>query len=81
MVTQSRMSPLTALVIGIFGLGAVSIGSATAIVLCGLGIADDKVRETLRFAERTIGSTLEGLPELIDSLPDAVEELLNSLEQ
>lgn len=77
MVTQGRMSPMTALVIGVFGVGAVGIASVTAVVLHGFSIIDSKAGDIIEFAETALESTLEGLPVLLDSLPEAVEELLN----
>ncbi len=77
MVTQGRMSPLTALVIGVFGVGAVSIASVTVVVLYGLRIIDSKTTDIIAFTETTLESTLEGLPVLLESLPEAVEKLLN----
>lgn len=77
MVTQSRMSPMTALVIGVFGVGAVGIASVTAVVLHGFSVIDSKAGQILEFTETALTSTLEGLPGLLDSLPEAVEELLN----
>ena len=73
MASPNRMSALTALVIGIFGLGAVVIASATGVALYGLQIVDSKASAILGFA----GTTIEGLPDLIESLPPAVGELLN----
>lgn len=77
MVQHNRMSPLTALFIGIFGVGAVGIASGTAIVLYGMRIIDRSAFEVLGITENTLGSTLESLPQMLDSLPEAVGELLN----
>ncbi len=73
MMVQNRMSPFTALVIGIFGVGAVGITSSAAIVLYGMRIVDTKAADILGFAQGTV----ENLPELIKSLPPAIGELLN----
>ena len=77
MVTQGRMSPMTALVIGVFGVGAVGIAAVTAVVLHGFSIIDSKAGQIIEFTETALASTLEGLPGLLDSLPKAVEELLD----
>lgn len=70
---QTRMSPLTALVIGIFGVGAVGIAAGAGIVLYGMRIINTTASALLGFTE----SAVENLPELIDSLPPAIGELLN----
>lgn len=77
MVTHARMSPLTAFFIGVFGVGAVSIASVTAIVLYGLAIVDMKTTDALQFTEKTITTTLTELPKLLESLPEAIGDLLN----
>ena len=77
MTGHTRMSPLTALFIGIFGVGAVGIASGTMVVLYGMRIIDTKANEVLGFADNTISKTIDGLPALFDSLPRAVEELLS----
>lgn len=68
-----RMSPLTALFLGLFGVIGVGIASGTLITFVCLQIVDDKVGTLIGLAEDTI----DGLPELVDSLPPAVGELLN----
>ena len=77
MGNQSRMSPLTALVIGVFGVGAVTIASATAVILYGLRIVDRGAFEALALVEDTVGLAVEKLPDTLDSLPEVVEQLLN----
>ncbi|MGB2984380.1 MAG: hypothetical protein WBE26_00740 [Phycisphaerae bacterium] len=77
MMHQNRMSPLTALFIGIFGVGAVGIASGAAIVLYSMRIIDTRATELLGFAENTVGGTLEALPELLESLPPTLKDLLN----
>ena len=77
MTGHTRMSPLTALFLGIFGVGAVGIASSAAIVLYGLRIIDTKSSDLLGFADGTITTTLDRLPDLIDALPKAVEDLLS----
>lgn len=77
MTGHTRMSPLTALFIGIFGVGAVGIASGTAIVLYGMRIIDTRATEVFGFADGTISTTLDRLPELIESLPKVVGDLLD----
>ncbi len=73
MNNPTRMSPLTALFLGIFFVGAVTIGSAATVVLYGMRIVDTKASALIRFA----GNTVEGLPELVQSLPPAIGDLLH----
>ena len=73
MMGQDRMSPLTALVIGVFGIGAVGIASGSAIVLYGMRIINTNASAIVGLAQNTV----EGLPELIESLPPALGDLLN----
>jgi len=73
MTVLKRMSPLTALFIGVFGVGAVGIAAAAGIVLYGMRIVDTKAAHLVELA----GGTIESLPDLIRSLPPAVSELLN----
>lgn len=77
MTGHTRMSPLTALFLGIFGVGAVGIASGTAVVLYGMRIIDTRSSDLLGFADGTISTTLDRLPDLIDALPKAVEDLLS----
>ncbi|MCH7632475.1 MAG: hypothetical protein IIB59_04615 [Planctomycetes bacterium] len=69
----ARMSPLTALFLGIFGVAAVVVTTAGATVLYGLSILDNKSSAIISFA----GDTIEGLPELIAALPPALADVLN----
>lgn len=73
MTGQSRMSPMTAFFIGLFGVGAVGIASGATIVLYGLRIIDQKATAIVGLAENTV----TGLPELIASLPPALGDVLN----
>lgn len=74
MITQNRMSPMTALFLGIFGVGAVGIASGTSVVLYAMHVIDRNVSEALG----VIDGTLTDLPAFIDSLPDSIGELLDS---
>ena len=71
--TRTRMSPLTALFLGIFGVGGVAIASATLLAFRGMEIVDSKASSIISFAEGTI----EGLPDLINSLPPTIGDLLD----
>lgn len=73
MNNPTRMSPMTALFLGVFFVGAVTIGSAATVVLYGMRIVDTKASALIRFA----GNTVEGLPELVQSLPPAIGDLLH----
>ena len=73
MVNQNRMSPLTAFFLGVFGIGAVSIGASAVVVLYGMRIVDTKASAVMTF----VGGTVDGLPEFIDALPPALADLLN----
>ncbi|MDO8630054.1 MAG: hypothetical protein Q7R41_06130 [Phycisphaerales bacterium] len=73
MNNPTRMSPLTALFLGIFFVGAVTIGSAATVILYGMRIIDSKASALIRFA----GNTVEGLPELVQSLPPAIGDILH----
>lgn len=71
MMAQNRMSPLTALFLGIFGVGAVAIGSSATVVLYALRIVDTKADAILAFT----GQTVEGIPEFAQRLPELIESL------
>ena len=70
---QRRMSPVTAFFLGIFGVVAVVVVSGTLLTTYAMYIVDSKTDGAIGFAK----TTLEGLPDLIDSLPPALGELLN----
>jgi hypothetical protein len=67
------MSPLTALFLGIFGVGGVGIAAGAVVVLYSLRILDSKASALIGFA----GNTIESLPELIDALPPAIGDVLS----
>ncbi len=67
-----RMSPLTALFLGLWIVGGIGIAGGTAITLYALRIIDGKVSDVFALAENTIG----GLPELLETLPAAVRDVL-----
>ncbi len=70
---RSCMSPWTAMFMGIWIVGAVAITAGAAVTLYSLRIVDEKASAVLKLADTTI----EGLPELIDSLPQALGDLLS----
>lgn len=70
---RARMSPMTALFLGMFFVGGMGIASLTAIVLYTMRIADSNAAKLLHFADNTI----EGLPDLLKSLPPALADVLN----
>lgn len=73
MNTHTRMSPLTALFLGIFGVGGVGIVAGATVVLYSLRILDGKATALLGFA----GNTVESLPELINALPPVIGDVLS----
>ena len=73
MNNPTRMSPLTALFLGVFGVGAVGITAGTAVLLYTLKIVDKKASALIGFAENTVTS----LPDLLESLPPAIGDVLS----
>jgi len=73
MQSPTRMSPMTALFLGIFGVGAVGITAGTAILVYTLRIVDQKATSLIGFA----GETIHSLPDLFASLPPAIGEVLS----
>jgi len=67
------MSPLTALFLGVFGVGAVAIASVTSTVIYGLSIVDGKASTLIGLAENTVTS----LPEIIESLPPVLADVFH----
>lgn len=70
---KSRMSPMTALFLGMFFVGGLGIASGTAVVLYTMHIVDQKAGSLIRFADNTV----EGLPELLKSLPPTLADMLH----
>lgn len=58
-------------------MGAVGIASGTSVVLYGMHVLDKNATEAIGFVDNTLGGTLEGLPALIESLPESIAELLD----
>ena len=73
MAEVKRMSPLTAMFIGMFLVGGMTIAGVSSIVLYGMHIIDARVSDVFGLARGSV----EGLPDLLESLPPAVAELLN----
>lgn len=73
MNNPTRMSPLTAFFLGLFGVGGVGIACLTAVVLSGMRIIDDKAASILSIAEGTIGD----LPRLVESIQPIMQTVLN----
>ena len=73
MNNPTRMSPLTAMFIGLFGLGAVSITAGTLIVMNGMRIIDNKAVSVLSMVDKTV----ESLPELIENLQPTLSHVLS----
>ena len=70
---QKRMSPWTALFLGLFGVTAVGITAGSLVVLYGMHIVDGKASTVIGLARNTI----DGLPDLVDSLPVVVADALS----
>jgi hypothetical protein len=61
------------LFLGLFGVTAVGITAGSLIVLYGMHVVDGKASSIIGFAKNTI----EGLPDLVDSLPVVVADALS----
>ena len=72
---HSRMSPLTALFLGISAVLLTSIAAAAAVGLYGLRIVDGKADRVFGLADQTVG----GIPEIIESVTEGLPELVESL--
>ncbi len=70
---RTRMSPMTAMFLGLFFVGGLGIASATTVVLYTMRIVDHKASSILQFADHTV----TGLPELLKSLPPALADMLH----
>jgi len=73
MTTKQRMSPLTALFIGLALTASTGIIATMGVVLFGMGVIDSRADDIIDFA----GDTIDKLPDIIESLPPAVQELLD----
>lgn len=70
---NTRMSPVTALFLGFFGVGAVAIASVTATVIYGLSIVDGKASTLIALVENTVTN----LPEIVDALPPVLADVFH----
>ena len=68
-----RMSALTALVLGVCGLGMTGIVAGSGIVVYTLSIANGKASDIFALAEHTF----DGLPKLLESLPPIISDALS----
>ena len=73
----TRLSPLTALVVGIFAIGGIGIASGAAVVLYGMRVISTSSTELLGFADSTLRSTFESLPEVLQALPPVLKDVLD----
>ncbi len=73
MVTHQRMSPFTALFMGISSVIAVGIVSGATVTLYALNVIDTKAATLLDFT----GSTVQNLPEIIESLPAVFSDIVH----
>lgn len=71
MVAQKRMSPLTALFLGMAAIGVTGIAATSGVVLYGMRIADGQAGQVVTLVSRTIGD----LPEIIGDIPKIIESL------
>ncbi len=67
------MSALTALILGVCGLGMTGIVAGSGIVAYTLSIANNKASDIFALAEHTF----DGLPELLESMPPIVSDALS----
>ena len=66
-----RMSPLTALFFGIFGVGAIGVASVTTVVLYGMSI----VKNNAEVITSIVEDTVKDLPDLIEKAPALVDAI------
>ncbi len=71
MNTPHRMSPLTAFFLGLFGVGGITIGAATTVVLFGMNVVDKNATVLTGIVENTVAD----LPEFVERLPGLVDAL------
>ena len=80
MVPQTRMSPLTALFLGLAAVGVTGIAATSGVVLYGMRIVDGQAGKVMTLVSKTIGDLPEiigDLPQIIDSLPPIVADAFN----
>lgn len=72
-MTRERMSPLTALFLAAGMVGITVVLSGTAVAIIGLTVVNNRLGSVLDLA----GDTVLNLPEIIQKLPPAVQDVLN----
>ncbi|MFQ5413286.1 MAG: hypothetical protein ACE5E6_02390 [Phycisphaerae bacterium] len=72
MMMQRRMSPWTALMLGLSAVGVIGIVCTAGVLLYVMRVADRQASSVLG----VVGHAVDGLPELIGSLPPAVADAL-----
>lgn len=70
---NGRMSPVTAFFLGVFGVAAVGLLGATAIALSAVHTINRQATGIVGF----VTNSIDGLPELIESLPPALGDVLD----
>lgn len=73
MHAPTRMSPLTAFFLGLFGVGAVAVASGTVVLLFGLRMVDRHIGVAIHLAENAVTN----LPEFLEGLPPALKDALH----
>ncbi len=76
-VVQRRRSFLSTVALGLSGVIVTTLLCVTTIVLYGASIIDAKTGNIFEFAEAVV----QGLPELAESLPPAIADVLNDRRQ
>jgi len=66
----TRMSPLTAFFLGLFGVGGLAIAAGTVVLLTAMTMVEGQLSTLVHFS----GKTIESLPELLDSLPPVLAD-------
>lgn len=73
-IINKRMSFFASLVWGISLILIAVIGSATSLGLYALNVADRKSDTLSEFVESVLGTVVDGVPEILDNLPQFVGE-------
>lgn len=73
MHAPTRMSPLTAFFLGLFGVGAIGVASGAVIFLYGLRMVDRHFGSAVQIVENVAAN----LPDFIEGLPPAIKDALH----
>lgn len=73
-----RMSPITALFLGLFGIGAVGIASGTAVTLYAMNIIDNSSIQVVNFLDGTVGDLVTNLPKILEALPETIKDVMQA---